>query len=49
MKRRANKSSREPSHSPDFVKVALIIFLAILAVIILARFVAGVKLTGLGL
>jgi hypothetical protein len=49
MKRHANKSFREPSHSPDFVKVALIVFLTILAVIIVARFIVGVKLTVLGL
>jgi hypothetical protein len=35
--------------SPDFVKVALIVFLTILAVIIVARFIVGVKLTVLGL
>lgn len=43
MKRHANKSSREPSHSPDFVKVALIVFLATLAEITVARLIVGVK------
>ena len=43
MKRHANKSSREPSHSPDFVKVALIVFLAILAEITVARLIVGFK------
>ena len=49
MKKHASTSSREPGHSPDFVKVALIVFLTILAVIIVTRFIVGVKLTALGL
>jgi hypothetical protein len=42
MERHASKSCREPSHSPDFVKVALIVLLTILAMIIVARFIVGV-------
>ena len=47
--RRKQGLSCNLSHSPDFVKVALIVFLAILAVITVARFIVGVKLTALGL
>jgi hypothetical protein len=49
MKKHTSTSSREPGHSPDFVKVAVIVLLTILAVIIVARFIVGVKLTVLGL
>lgn len=44
-----DKPVRKPGHSPDFAKVALIVFLAVVAVILVARFVVGVKLNLLGL
>jgi hypothetical protein len=49
MERDTDRAVREPGHSPDFVKVALIVFLAVLAVILVTRFVVGVKLNVLGL
>jgi hypothetical protein len=49
MEQDTDKPVREPGHAPDFAKVALIVFLAVLAVILVARFVVGVKLNLLGL
>jgi hypothetical protein len=49
MNTRATKPSREPSHSPTFIKAALIVLLMMFALILVAKFVAGVKLHWLGL
>jgi len=38
-----------PSHSPNFVKIGLIVLLTMLAVILIAKFVIGLKLDFLGL
>ncbi len=48
MSGRETKISREPSHSPNFIKIGLIILLTIVAVILIAKFVVGLKLDFLG-
>ena len=43
------KITREPSHSPKFIKVGFIILLTMLAVVLIAKFIVGLKLDFLGL
>lgn len=43
------KPSREPSYTPKFIKTAFLILLVMLAVIVIAKLVAGFKLGILGL
>jgi len=47
MKSNEKPSSREPSHTPNFIRVALIVFAAILLLIGLAKLVAYTKVFGL--
>jgi len=43
MKPNERPSSREPSHTPNLVRVALIVFAAVLLLIVLAKLVAYTK------
>jgi len=47
MKSKERASSREPSHTPNYIRVALIVFAAILLLIGVAKLVTYTKLLGL--
>ena len=47
MKSKERASSREPSHTPNFIRVALIVLAAVVLLIALAKLVTYTKLLGL--
>ncbi len=49
MNTRNTKTSREPSYSPGFIKVAVIVLLVMIVLIAAAKLVVGVKLNIFGL
>ena len=47
MKPKERASSREPSHTPKFIRTAVIVLAVVLLLIVLAKLVAFKKLLGL--